>query len=195
MKNGIAIKIRFLLQLGLLLLVSAGFSACNDQNAHAATAQSNEMKFYAEGKNKDEQFLMDAAQMSIEEIKLGQLAQKKSINIDIQEFGKMLEDAHTKILNELIPLAKTKSITIPIELTGRSQDAYNQLVSIQLNYFNKAYCDITVSRHQEVVARFQKVFTESTDDDVRRWALSKLPALRTHLELAEMTQKQFEPLK
>jgi predicted outer membrane protein len=195
MKNGISIKTKFLFQLGLITMVLLNLSACFNENSTAATAQSNEAKFYAAERNKDQQFLFDAAEICTEEIKFGQLAQKKSINIDVQEFGKMLEGAYTKMLDELIPLAKSKSIIIPIALTDKSQQTYNQLVATPLNYFNKAYCDIAVSRHQEAGAKFQKVFTESTDEDTRRWALSKLPELRRHLEFALMTQKKFEPIK
>lgn len=195
MKNGISIKTKFLLQIGLIIIVLWGLTACYNESGNAATAQSNEARFYAMERNKDQQFLVDAAEISIEEIKFGQLAQKKSINIDIQEFGKILEDDYTKVLNELIPLAKSKSVTIPTALTDKSQQTYNQLLATPINYFNKAYCDIAVSRHQEAGAKFQKVFTESTDEDIRRWALSKLPELRRHLEFALITQKKFEPIK
>ena len=195
MKNGVSIKTKFLFQLAIIIMVFSGFTACYNENTNAATAQSNEVKFYAMERNKDQQFLIDAAEICVEEIKFAQLAQKKSINIDIQEFGKILEDAYTKVLNELIPLAKSKSVAIPTELTDKSQQTYNQLLATPVNYFNKTYCDIAVIRHQEAGAKFQKVFTESTDEDIRRWALSKLPELRRHLEFALLTQKKFEPIK
>jgi predicted outer membrane protein len=195
MKNGVSIKTKFLCQFATVTIVFSGLTACFNENSTAATAQSNEARFYAMERNKDQQFLIDAGEICIEEIKFGQLAQKKSINIDIQEFGKTLENAYTKMLDELIPFAKNKSISIPISLTDKSQQTYNQLAATPLNYFNKAYCDIAVSRHQEAGAKFQKVFTESTDEDTRRWALSKLPELRRHLEFALMTQKKFEPIK
>ena len=192
MKDGISIKTKFLLPLGFIMVVSLAFTACYNQKSNAATAESNEAKFE---KNKDEQFLVDAGEICTEQIRFGQLAQKKSINIDIQEFGKMLEDGYVKILNELIPLAKSKSVTISNALTNKSQETYNQLVATPINYFNKAYCDVEVSRHEEAGAKFQKVFTESTDEDTRRWALSKLPELRRRLEFSLMMQKKFEPIK
>jgi putative membrane protein len=195
MKIGVSIKTKLLFQLAIIIMVFSGFTACFNENSTAATAQSNEARFYAMERNKDQQFLVDAAEISIEEIKFGQLAQKKSINIDIQEFGKILEDDYTKFLNELILLAKSKSVAIPMELTDKSQQTYNQLLATPINYFNKAYLDIAVSRHEEAGAKFQKVFTESTDEDVRRWALLKLPELRRHLEFALITQKKFEPVK
>ena len=169
-----------------------GLAACYNQNGNA---QSNEARFYSMERNKDQQFLMDAADMSVEQIKMGQLAEKKSINIDIQEFGIALEGGHIKLLNDLIPLAKSKSVNIPNALTDKSQQAYNQLNMNAINYFNKAYCDIVVSRHQEAIAKFQKISTESADDDIKRWAVSKLPELRRFLDLAVATQKKFEPIK
>jgi putative membrane protein len=192
MKNNTSIKSKFLLQISLIAMAIFGLAACYNQNSNA---QSNQARFYAMERTKDQQFLMDAADMSMEQIKMGQLAQKKSINIDIQEFGVALEGGHTKLLNDLMPLAKSKSVSIPSALTDKSQQAYNQLNMNAINYFNKAYCDIAVSRHQDAITKFQKESTESADDDIKRWAVSKLPELRRLLDLAVATQKKFEPMK
>jgi putative membrane protein len=194
MESDALFKLKFLQPTTLIIVVILGLWAFYGLQNKGDIKQIPQNNFSANDVNKDAQFLIDAGEVCIEEIKFGQLAQKKSINIDIQEFGKTLEDAYTKMLNELIPLAKSKSITIPIALSDKSQQAYSQLVATPLNYFNKAYCDIAVSRHQEAVAKFQKVFTESTDEDTRRWALSKLPELRRHLEFSLLTQKKFEPM-
>jgi putative membrane protein len=194
MESNAPFKLKFLHPTTLIIVVILGLWAFYGLQNKGDIKQIPQNNFSANDVNKDAQFLIDAGEVCIEEIKFGQLAQKKSINIDIQEFGKTLEDAYTKMLNELIPLAKSKSITIPIALSDKSQQAYSQLVATPLNYFNKAYCDIAVSRHQEAVAKFQKVFTESTDEDTRRWALSKLPELRRHLEFSLVTQKKFEPM-
>jgi predicted outer membrane protein len=170
-------------------LVLSSSTACFDEKTNVATAESNEAKF---DKNKDVQFLLDAAEICIEEIKFSQLAQKKSTNIDIQEFGKLLETAYTEALNELIPLAESKSVAITIALTNKSQNTYTQLVATPIGDFDKAYCAVTVSSHQEAVAKFQKVFTESTDEATRRWALSKLPELRNRLVFAERAQRKID---
>jgi putative membrane protein len=192
MKNGMSIKIRYLYQLGLIVLVLSSSTGCYNEKVSGATAESNEAKF---DKNKDLQFLRDAAEIGLEQIKFAQLVQKKSLNADIQAFGKMLEAGYTNVMNELIPLAESKGLTIAIALTDKSQATYSQLVATPINSFDKAYCDIAVSRHEEAVAKFQKVFTESSDDDTRRWALSKLPELRRHLAFSLMTQKKIEPVQ
>jgi len=46
------------------------------------------------------QFLVRAAEIDLEEIQVGQLAQKKSTMIDVQELGKMMETEHTKSLSD-----------------------------------------------------------------------------------------------
>jgi predicted outer membrane protein len=187
-------KLKFLQPTTIIITVILGLWAFYGiQNKGSTVIAQN--SFSENDRNKDGQFLSDAGQICIEEIKCGQLMQKKSINLDGQDFGKTIETAYTNMLNELIPLAKTKGITIPIAMSDKSQQVYNQLVATPLNYLDKAYCDLEVSRHQESGAKFQKVFTESTDEDTRRWALSKLPELRRHLELALMMQKKFEPTK
>jgi putative membrane protein len=194
MESNSIFRTKFLQPTTLIVVVMLGLWAFYTGQDKGDIKQVPQNNFAGNDANKDAQFLIDAGEICIEEIKLGQLAQKKSINIDIQEFGKTLEDAYTKMLNELIPLAKSKSIIIPIAMTDKSQQTYNQLVATPLNYFNKAYCDIAVSRHQEAGVKFQKVFTESTDEDTRRWALSKLPELRRHLEFSLVMQKKSLPM-
>jgi predicted outer membrane protein len=195
MESDSIFKTKFLQPTTLIVVVMLGLWAFYAPQNKEDIKQVPQRNFAGNDANKDAQFLIDAGEICVEQIKFGQLIQKKSINIDCQEFGKTLEDAYSKMLSELIPLAKSKGVTIPIALSDKSQQAYNQLVATALNYIDKAYCDLEVNRHQEAGAKFQKVFTESTDEDTRRWALSKLPELRRHLEFSLVMQKKFGATK
>lgn len=57
---------------------------------------------------KDDQFLVDAAEINREEISLVKLAQQKGGLYFVNELNKMMEDQHIKSLVDLTALAKMK---------------------------------------------------------------------------------------
>jgi putative membrane protein len=138
----------------------------------------------------DAQFLVNAAEINLEEIHLAKLAQKKGSATHVKELGKMMEDAHTKSLAALTKLAKSKMITIPTSSTDDVQDAYKELDEESGNDFDKAYTNMMVSGHKDAITSFEKASTDSYDTDIKNWATVSLPSLRTHLEHAIESQKK-----
>ena len=108
----------------------------------------------------------------------------------VKELGKMMEDEHTKAMNELKGLAKTKMVTIPDMPTQPAMDAYNTLNAKKGKDFDKAYSDMMVMGHKDAIALFEKTSANSGDANVKGWATSTLPALRKHLDHAVMCQKE-----
>jgi putative membrane protein len=143
----------------------------------------------------DAQFLMDAAEMQHEEIRLGQLAQQKGNSAHVKELGKMMEADHSKALNELQALAQSKSIAIPTSATDDSMDAYNKLNEENGNDFEKAYSDLMVEHHEDAIELYEKAATDSEDPAIRAWATEKLPGLRTHLQHAKSAKEKSDNTK
>jgi len=144
---------------------------------------------------RDAEFLSRAAEINLEEISLGQLAQKKSMMADVKNLGKMMQEAHTKSMKDLTVLAKTKMITIPKEETYNSQNAYRDLNSKSEAEFDKAYCDAMVTGHKHAITMFEKASKESDDADIKKWAEETLPVLRMHLEHSVSCQEKCEKVK
>lgn len=165
----------------------------NDTKSNAK--EQNETKYGNTNKEKDAKFLVDVAEINLEEIQLGQLAQQKSTMVDVKELGKMMETSHQKCMNELKMLAKKKSITIPTSLTDNGKDAYKKLSDLSGTSFDKEYCDMMVKGHKGAIAEFEKVSKESGDADIKQFAASTLPELRKHLEHATTCQAKCEKMK
>lgn len=136
-------------------------------------------------------FLMEAAMMQQEEISLGQLAQQKGTGAHVKELGRMMEAEHTKALSELTTLAQSKSVSIP-STANDSKDAYDKLNEKTGNDFDKAYSDLMVEKHEDAIEKFEKASTDSEDAEVKAWATSKLPALRTHLDHAKACKEKSD---
>src|SRR4026208_1304978 len=75
----------------------------------------NEAKF-DKAAEKDAQFVVDAADISLTEMNLGQQAQANAADAETRQLGAMMYNDHKKAYNELASLAARKSITVPVAM-------------------------------------------------------------------------------
>jgi len=183
-----------------------GFTSCeNKKEDHTAVEthteakteevakDQNDAKFNDNDDEKNAKFLVKAAEINLEEIALGKLAQEKSTNADVKELGKMMVTSHTKALDDLKGLASKKGISIPTENTEDVKNAWTKLNDkTDQKDFNKAYADKMVDGHKDAIDLFEKQSTESSDADIRAWASTMLPDLRKHLDHSVAVQKKFD---
>ena len=186
----------------LILALSVMFislNACKNSNSQKpedtkkVAEEHNEAKFDA-AKEDDAKFLVAAAEINLEEIKLGQLAQVNSNMADVKKLGQMMVTEHTKALTDLQGLASKKQVTIPASITDNGQDAYTKLSVKTASKFDKDYTDMMVKGHKDAIDKFEKASTGAADADIRAWATSMLPALRMHLDMSMTCQKKCEKM-
>jgi len=142
----------------------------------------------------DAKFLASAAEINLEEIQLGQLAQKKSTMMDVQELGKMMETEHSKSLSDLTALAKKKGISLPQSVNSQAKEEYKELNGKSEKKFNDEYCELMVKGHKQAIALFETASKDSKDSEIKAWAAATLPALRMHLEHAKMCKVKCEKM-
>lgn len=140
----------------------------------------------------DAKFLMDAAEMQLEEISLGKLAQVKGSSPHVKELGKMMEEEHTKTLEELKALAQSKLVSIPTTITEDSKDTREKLEGKTGNEFDEAYSDLMVQKHEDAIDKFENAASDSEDPEIRAWASEKLPGLKNHLRHAEDAKEKSD---
>ncbi|MBE0663128.1 MAG: DUF4142 domain-containing protein [Bacteroidales bacterium] len=165
----------------ILLVASCGFNQQTEDTKDIAEEQ-NEEKFDNNKQENDAQFLVNAAEINLEEIQLGQLAQQKGSTTQVKELGKMMEDAHTKSLNDIAALAKSKMISIPTSATNDAKDTYTKLNDKSGNDFDNAYVDLMVSKHKDAIDTYNKASTDGYDSEIKNWATTSLVELRKHLD-------------
>ncbi len=181
-------------------LLSAGvlIGSCSNGNADDSkemAEEQNEERFDERKTEKDADFLVEAATINMEEIKLGNLALEKSTNEDVRELATMMVNEHTTALDDLKELAKSKSITLPSSAPEEVMDAYDKLQEKSGKEFDKEYCDMMVKGHKKAIDKFEDASSDSDDTEIRNWASSMLPALRTHLTHANACQEKCKAMK
>ncbi len=176
-----------------LLIASCG-NRQKSSDPRDVAQERNVAKFDSKKQEKDAQFIVNAAEINMAQIQLGQLAQQRGQASHVKEFGKKMEDAYTKSQRDLTALANTKRITIPTSPTDGVREAYEKLNEKPGSDFDKAYADMMVSRHRDAIKTFEDATTDRYDPEINDWAIATLPDLRTNLNHAIDCQRKSEEL-
>ncbi len=194
MKKEIHFK-RALFQISILAAIMLVESSCNNEDRRTMDKEYNTVKFSTIEKAKDAQFLVNAAEINLEEVRLGQLAQKNSLVKEVRDLGIMMQEMHLKSLTGLAKLAKKKLIPLPTAPTDDAQETYRSLKSKSGIDFEIEYCDMMVGGHKDAIAVFERISSnQSSDDDIRQWATATLSDLHKHLDLAIACQRKCEKM-
>ncbi len=165
----------------------------NQKGSKVIAEERNDRKFDKnEEKQRQAQFLENAAEINLKEIQLGQLAQQNGQTLHVKELGKMMEDAHAKSQKDLMELAKSKTITIPSTPTEDSNDTYIRLNDKSGNDFDKVYIDKMVSSHKDAIDLFEKASQVINDSEIKSWAKVTLAELRKHLDQSIESQEKHK---
>ena len=134
--------------------------------------------------NADANFITKAVEGGMLEIKLGKLAQNRAASQSIKDFGKMIADDHSVVSKELWSLAKRKRMETPMMLSGIKQVQYDSLAAASGEKFDQLFMKAMLSSHEEAIMFFENESVTGKDQDIRKWANSQIPSLKSHLEMA-----------
>lgn len=152
-------------------MIAWGFHACNDDEI-------------IDRQSENQEFVKEAYSSNQLEIAAGTLVNSQGDNEAIKAFGLRMQEEHTAVGNELRALASEKAWVIPSTMNGRHQELLDLLEDLEGTAFDSEYLDIIIETHKEAIALFERG-QGLPDIDLRTFASSKLPALRTHLAAAE----------
>lgn len=164
-------------------------AASQNRTSSSTTSTTTQHSSKSSKASKDDAFVREAAAGNLAEIKMGHLALDKSTSPDVKEFAQRLIDDHTKANDQLSTLAQQKQVTLPTEPMAKEQKKATHLQSLSGAAFDKAWTNDMVMDHKKDVAKYAKESTQAKDADVRQYASTTLPVLKTHLQMAEQIKK------
>lgn len=172
-------------RLTIFSLVAASFTVgCNNEQkpeeSKEVAEDQNDAKFKSDSAEHNAQFVVDAANGNLAEIRMAELAQQKSGNKEIKEIAKMLQDDHTAALNDLKVLAGNKSISIPADVTDDTKNQLQKLTDEKPASFDKEWTDKLMEKHQKTISDYEAALGTVTDQDIKNWINTVLPKIRTH---------------
>ena len=169
-------------------VISCGDDAdsTSEENSDTTATTKNE----AENKNdsalssrdseKNAQFVVDVIASNYGEVKLAKLAQQKASNSELKDVARMLESDHNAVLTDLKQLASTKGITVPTEENAVSKDKIKELTEEKASEFDKEWCETLMDSHKASISKFENAANDLSDPDIKNFANTVLPKLRTH---------------
>jgi putative membrane protein len=135
----------------------------------------------------DEDFAVKAATDGKMEVELGRLASRKARSAAVKTFGRRMTSDHTVAGNKLKAIARRKRITLPADLDADQKAELDRFSQMTRNEFDKAYMQKMVSDHESAVSEFKAGAGSGSDRQLRSFAATTLPTLRTHLRTARQT--------
>ena len=129
-------------------------------------------------------FAVEAANAGMTEVELGKLAQEKAMNQRVKDFGAMMVQDHTSAGDELKKLATAKNITLPAVAGDDAKKHMDDLSKKSGKDFDKAYMNMMLDGHKDVLKKFQKAASDLKDADIKNFASSTIPTIQKHIDSA-----------
>ena len=137
---------------------------------------------FAANPSPDATFYKSAAEGGISEVDLGNLAQQKSTNPGVKEFGAMMVKDHTAANDKLKGIAAKKNISLPTSASLGQMATKAKLEVLSGETFDKSYIKGMIKDHEEDIALFKKEAAAGRDPDAKAFARAALPTLQAHLK-------------
>lgn len=134
----------------------------------------------------DRQFVNEAAQGGMTEVKLGQLALQRASSNSVKQYAQRMIDDHTNANTELMNLATQKGITVPTNLNPKYQSLVTRMSKLSGTAFDREYMrEAGVNSHRQQQALFQRQAQRGQDPQLKAFAAQTLPIVQQHLKLAQ----------
>lgn len=133
----------------------------------------------------DEQFIRNAAECDMADVKLGQLAGEKAQAPEVKNLAKRILEDHTKALDELKETAQKQGINLPTDISHKDALLYDRLSKLSGPQFDKEYTQEMVTGHQKDISEFKRAETTVKNPATKEYAQKALPTLQAHLEQAQ----------
>jgi len=139
----------------------------------------------------DREFVMQAEKINLQERVLGIMAQEKSQNNDIIDYGKMLVKDHNEALQKLVDLMNKNGMGQPKQLPEERSEAIKDMQGLSGAAFDTKFLEMMIEGHQKAIEMFRHAADSAQNTDVRDYAKDMLPTLEKHLKDAENLQGQM----
>lgn len=129
------------------------------------------------------------------DIAYAEIAKEKSKDADILKFAETMTNDHNAVINQASALVKKLNVTpkensVSQKLLADAEQTKKTLRAKSGKAFNKAYIDNEVAYHKAVIGAVEGLLIpEAENGELKALLQNIVPALKTHLEHAEMVQK------
>jgi putative membrane protein len=131
------------------------------------------------------------------DIDFAAIAKQKSKNAEVLKFAETMTKDHKAVIEQAVALVTKLKVTpkdnaVSQKLKANASKTQKMLRSKTARTFDKAYIDNEVGYHKAVIGAVETVLIpQATNAELKGLLQNVVPALRAHLEHAQMVQKTF----
>src|SRR5271156_782029 len=128
-------------------------------------------------------FVTKAVQGSMGEGKLGQLTLQKSNNEQVKQFAQRMIDDHTKLNDQMKPVAQQLGVTVPNQVSKNDRKTLAKLQALSGSAYDQAYINDMVKDHKQDLNDFQMEASSGQDQTVKDAATQGSKVIAQHLQM------------
>ena len=136
----------------------------------------------------DAAFVTAIAQSSLTEIAEAQLALQMSKSPKIKQYAQTMITDHTKLNDELAPIAQAHGVSLPTTPDPSQQQEISALQGMHGYGFAHAYIADQITGHQQALQVIQMEASGGTDPALKQYAQNGEPIIQGHLQMAQALQ-------
>jgi putative membrane protein len=137
----------------------------------------------------DKKFVSGALEGGMAEVALGKLAAEKATNPEVKQFGQQMVEDHTKLGEQMKPVAEQIGVKIPTELSKKDKAMEAKLSAMSGAQFDKAYVEMMVKDHKKDYSEFQDEAKSAVIPSVKAAATAGEPVIKSHLDHIQQIAK------
>ena len=151
--------------------------------------QMNQMQQSPQSAMMDKAFVAKALQGGLTEVQLGQLTLQKSENPQVKEFAQKMIDDHTRLGEQMKPVAQQLGVKIPDEPSKKDRQLIAKMQSLSGSAYDQAYVKDMVKDHKQDLSEFQAEASNGQDPNVKDAANQGSKMIAQHLQMAQQLAK------
>jgi putative membrane protein len=137
----------------------------------------------------DKMFLKKALQGGMAEVQLGQLTLQKSNNDQVKQFAQKMIDDHTKLGEEMKPVAQQLGVSAPDSPSKKDKATMAKLEALSGSAYDQAYIKDMVKDHKQDLSEFQTEASSGQDQTVKDAANQGAKVIAQHLQMIQQLAK------
>jgi putative membrane protein len=133
----------------------------------------------------DKLFVMQISLGGMAEVDMGKLAGQRGSNADVKAFAQRMVSDHDTANSKLAGVAKASGTPLRTDWDTDHSVARSQLEKTRGTAFDVAYIRAQIEEHQKTAQLLEWEIGSGEDPAIRHYAMSVLPTVLDHLEMAQ----------
>jgi putative membrane protein len=135
--------------------------------------------------NDDQAAMKQLASANLAEIDAGKMAASKAQSPDVKKFAQQMVQDHTKMLEDLKSLAKTKSVALPDKAPVKDMAQAKLLERKSGADFDKEFMEHMVKDHEKAAKDGENIAAKAQDPQFKSAVQQANGKIREHLQMAQ----------